>query len=330
MNIRLFIVLTAVAALALPALALYDQKYSWKDGTTAPIECVEKCRESGVQVEAGALGDTHYLSEACRTICFGNMVAHASANSGSAAQAGVGEKAGKQNTGTNVQDGAGNPGDTADKNTDGTIGSANAPNVAAEPAGTDIGQASEIGQANGAQPAMDTGEEQDGSGSAIGQYISSNARIRISDIAKGKAVDVTPAQITVGSTKVNSGQKTLEAFVQGRQINIIQKQGMVSIEDGQASASAAAVSITPKGSLEVEGQEVAVLPSLIYSQIKGEVENLSLARMNGQIVYQARAKRSAKFVGIFGVEYEVDSQYSAQTGELIGSNKPIWTLLAFE
>lgn len=45
--------------------------YSWADGTSAPIECVQKCRENGINVEEKREGNIAYLSNACKSVCYG-------------------------------------------------------------------------------------------------------------------------------------------------------------------------------------------------------------------------------------------------------------------
>ena len=42
---------------------------SWIDGTTAPLECVEVCKDAGVETEL--VDNIQYLPDECKTICYG-------------------------------------------------------------------------------------------------------------------------------------------------------------------------------------------------------------------------------------------------------------------
>ena len=157
----------------------------------------------------------------------------------------------------------------------------------------------------------------------------SEANLTEIEDAVGEGITVSPTSISSDSFIANAAQKKLTANVRSHEMVIEQEQNAVSFGAENGVRATAREMTVANNTLRVDGQEVTVLPSEAAQSLKGEVQNMEMAQVNGRLAYTAQVKVKAKLLGLIDTQYEQESAVDAQTGQVISEKKPWWSFLAF-
>lgn len=296
--------------------AIHTEEYEWVDGTTAPLECVDICKSKGVYAQSMGNGNPKRLSNECKEICFGkNAILDTQRISTTErnevqAQEGKNDDNEKQNE-AQVQQG----------NNEGVE---NNSEIQAQQRNENTMAQNET-KRNGEVANIVAHKRE-----IIRKYVDARKELHLGEIEGDSDVNITPTSIRIQGEDIAAIAKTISVNVRSREVNIIQNENSLEIEDeDNTSASVDEVEIKD-GEILVGGLGLGLLPSEIKERVKGEIKQLRIEEKNGELIYEATANRRAKLLWIFDVEYEVISNFEAQNGESRGSNKPLWSILAFE
>lgn len=351
-----------------PYAIMNGTQYAWNDGTTAPIECVEKCRSSGVLITEKTDGDVNYLSEACKSVCYETNAVAAKASVQTAAQNSanntikngeetiideneeetvIDEKENSFAEGEELQTEQ-NEAQTEsqvkalekeqkdDKNrSSGNLkedGWENAKEVLPSTANIKAVQNREEKNARERQEEQELEEAKERQEEEeMREYISNSSKLEYSDIKNATSrIKITAQAIGADDKVVEAQGKEISANVNGNKIKVRQAKQTVQIVDEGGTFADAPEATLEEGVLSVEGQKVKIMPSQAKAKIKGEVKGMQIRREKGGPAYQAQVRAKAKIFGIFDTEYDKEVSVDAQSGQILRENRPWWAFVAFE
>ncbi|PIT84338.1 hypothetical protein COU37_03645 [Candidatus Micrarchaeota archaeon CG10_big_fil_rev_8_21_14_0_10_45_29] len=331
-----------------------DVQYAWGDGTTAPIECVEKCRGSGVLITEKIEGDVNYLSDACKSVCYETNAAATKAR----------VQAISQNSAKNKEEGETVDMIETDVELAGGENEAKARErewLGMQAEGPENGEAmmeqNEIEnkaqnreegnlKADGWENAKETlpstanemavqnreeKNEREMQKEQFRQYITNSSNFEYAQMReKAQIIKITAQAIGANDDVVEASGKEIRAQLEGKQIKIRQEGQAVRIIDEDGTYADAPEATLEEGTLSVEGQEVKIMPAQAREKIKGRVQSMQMVQREGTVAYEAKVRVQAKIFGIFGTEYDKESFVDAQSGEILQESRPWWAFIAFE
>ena len=334
-----FIPAISILVLIISINAQLDNTYSWVDETTAPIECADKCLENGIKYFQK--GDSFYLPDECKQVCFGedmNIVATRTAQEERGEQTQREQTARKQTQTEQTPEQKDEQAEAEERQEQENKSSVtaqeqirNARQIRTEQSDStkeDDSQANNTtrSSASANEIVRMVVEEKKDLNEGI---MRKRAEVRLEEISGNLTANISANLIRIPGREISSVAKTISVRIRNQEIEIEQNEDSVSIVEDGVSARTEQVEIE-NGDIKISRIRIGILPAEMKEKIKGELKQLSIEKRNQDLVYNSQATRKAKFLGIFDVEYDVDSRYNAADGELISSNKPIWSILAFE
>lgn len=121
---------------------------------------------------------------------------------------------------------------------------------------------------------------------------------------------------------VNGRSRGLRFDPDGDTVNIT--EGNVTVETGDD------ISIE-NDTLSVDGAKVLVMPSDVPQDIDAKtIRSAVLHFVNGGLVYDVNATKSAKLLWLFDSDMDVETTLDAGTGHIVSESRPWWGFLASE
>ncbi|MFN3909963.1 MAG: hypothetical protein ACK4J0_01880 [Candidatus Anstonellaceae archaeon] len=282
-------------------------RYTWKDGVTVPLECIEKCKDSryNTLIVISPNSTNIILSEECKNICF--------------------------NTKTIQPE----PQSTVERKTP--------PSVLSTTTGL---EKKEVEERNEKLKEIKEEFKERIKERVEGQQ-EKNAQNKSNDSAAPTAAIVQERNEKLKEIKEEfkerikerveglEGQPEVEVEIRNKPIKIKikpnQTEKETEIQDGKFKLLLKNVSLV-NNSLLVNNKTI-ILPSEIESNLtkaRQNIKQLKIIQNNNQIKYQIKAAKKAKILGFFPVEYEEDIEVDGTNGKQNVVSAPWWKIFTFD